>query len=344
MTKQTDAMDTYDRNLAELFLAFDEVKATDQLKSATLEAIFAQMDEEEGPAKTNAVDSAGSEPVEQAKPADAKTSSHTLRLIKAGEPISNDPVVPKKRDMRFVLRIAAVTVAVILGVAGVVSYVLPVSHVLVSVDDASFDLGVNVYGTTVSATSSSSSGTGTLAKAKVHNVSLDDAVKNLMDACKEEGASESIDVSVIDGRGKEDPARAEELRDKAMKEFGIEDVAEPKKQEPVVPVDTGEAEPAAPVEQGDQAPQNPEQQQEPAPEAASQPNPLVPSDEVPMQQEGVRLEGGGQVPMDQPTDQSVAGEGEPRQGREDIQVIGQSPSQSPPQGGGQGGAGPVIEL
>ena len=236
------------------------------------------------------------------------------------------------------LRVAAVALVAVLGVAGGLAYALPVSHVVLTMDDTTFDLGMNVFGMTVSASSGNAAGTSTLTKAQVRNKTLDDAIKTLMGAYEGQGGSGNVTVDAFSRFGGKDSGLSQRAQEAVKRETrGWE---------------TGSKEPAAnsSVAQQQSAPSQTDerQRQEAAPrenagasgQQSAEPRQEATSREEPTQQGGgnqpAQQEGQTQRaepemrPMD---DQGVQGnqmgQGEQSQGQ------GQEREQIQPQGQGQ---------
>ena len=120
-----------------------------------------------------------------------------------GADADDEQKAARPRRRRFGLKIAAALLVVAVGVGGVLSYAIPASHVTVSAGDTTFDLGVNVYGTTVSATANSDAGKAAISSAAVRNVGFEDALGRLIDAYDQQrgGEQDEVQVSVHDPFG-----------------------------------------------------------------------------------------------------------------------------------------------
>lgn len=205
-----------DLELERLFKSMDEVRASDELKASTLAAIFEQLDEgpvdapvdaEEREVARTAVRPAlalvtddGASDASDAR-AEEPTASVATGEDKDEAGAAKKAVRPRRR--RFGLKVAAAVLVVAIGLGGVLSYAIPASHVTVSAGDTTFDLGVNVYGTTVSATANSDDGRAAISSAEVHNVGFQDALGRLIDAYDQQrgGEQDEVQVSVHDPFG-----------------------------------------------------------------------------------------------------------------------------------------------
>ena len=217
-----------DLELERLFKSMDEVRASDELKASTLAAIFDQMDEEANGAAGLEESVAAEETQTVARPVltlvaddeDAEARDEEAggqdASVAADEGNAKDASArqdgleqddskksARPRRRRFGLKVAAVLLLVAVGVGGVLSYAIPASHVTVSAGDTTFDLGVNVYGTTVSATANSDAGKEAISSAEVRNVGFKDALGRLIDAYDQQrgGEQDAVQVSVNDPLG-----------------------------------------------------------------------------------------------------------------------------------------------
>lgn len=200
----------HDLELERLFKSMDEVRASDELKASTLAAIFEQLDED--PAEVPADAEEHEEAQTAVRPAltlvaedgasdagDAKVDEPAV-LVATGEGEAEADAAKKTARPRrrgFGLKVAAAAVLVVaVGLGGVLSYAIPASHVTVSAGDTTFDLGVNVYGTTVSATANSDAGNAVISSAEVRNVGFEDALGRLIDAYDQQRGGEQDEVQV----------------------------------------------------------------------------------------------------------------------------------------------------
>lgn len=230
-----------DLELERLFKSMDEVRASDELKASTLAAIFEQLDEGPVDAEEREVARTAVRPALALVTDDGASDASDARVevptasvatdARAGEPTASvtagarvgEPTASvatgedkaeagaakkavRPRRRRFGLKVAAAVLVVAIGLGGVLSYAIPASHVTVSAGDTTFDLGVNVYGTTVSATANSDDGRAAISSAEVHNVGFQDALGRLIDAYDQQrgGEQDEVQVSVRDPFGGEE--------------------------------------------------------------------------------------------------------------------------------------------
>lgn len=153
-----------ERELKELFSSFDDVTATDELKERTLSYIFAELDEEEQ---------------EQ-----AEDETPQLVVLEGAAKSS----AAKRPARRWWLRAAAIVVAATLALSGV-AYALPLSHVVISQDETSVDLGVNVFGVTVSVSCEDSEMQTLFDEADLRGRSYEEALENVLDTLDQHHAA-----------------------------------------------------------------------------------------------------------------------------------------------------------
>lgn len=197
MSDARNTVDVDDLELQELFASLDTITASDDLKARTLDAIFGSLDEDEAEAKDENMATSPSRPY--------------LRLVE-DDPLPQKPAqeislpTHKPRTRGWKLRVAAAIVAVAIGIGGGAAYATPVSHTQVSMGDSTVDLGVNVFGMTVSAQSEDDEGRDMLKKASVHNMRLKDSVQRLVDMReKDHGPDEDIRICAQDRNGQDEP-------------------------------------------------------------------------------------------------------------------------------------------
>ena len=140
-----------------LFSQLDAVTASDDLKAATLDAIFAA----EG-----ASDGAEVVPFEPTRNATRKRSGKRVR-----------------RTFKFALVAACLAAMCVGGVA----YALPASHVTIGEGDTAVDIGVNVFGITVSADADTDEGKELLKDVDVRNMRYEDSIDKLVDKIEKAG-------------------------------------------------------------------------------------------------------------------------------------------------------------
>lgn len=201
MTKHGDPALLDDDEFAQLFASMDNITASDELKASTLDAIFSQMEAEETTRYEEHLSAQETKGEQKQRPflslvTDATPQGDEDTSVTAAAHATTTKAKHTKRDAKWKVRIAAALVAIALGVGSGIAYALPVSHVLVSVDDTTFDLGVNLFGTTVSATANNDAGKSAIASTEVHNVGYRDAMNRLLDKFEQDHKDETGSVSV----------------------------------------------------------------------------------------------------------------------------------------------------
>lgn len=174
-----------DRELAELFGAFDDVRASDELKASTLDAIFAEMEAQEaaeGTVDDDPVEApsfglvqGGARPHEGEADADAASKASARMEVVRGR---------ERRPRGLWLRVAAAALVITLTTGGV-AYAIPASHVTVTRDDVHVDLAVNVFGRTVSVTSDDDELQAALDEALVRGEGYERALVRVLEVCDE---------------------------------------------------------------------------------------------------------------------------------------------------------------
>lgn len=194
--------DTLDEELADLFSAFSGVKASDELKSATLAAIFAldKQGEGEGAAVASAVGAAGAtEAIETTEPTVAAKSTEAAKPSPIAEtaPVaasatSTQPHVTataggkqarstRKAKWRAI-RIGAIAACLALALTGGVAYATPAKYYDIEQGDTTVTLGVNVFGITVSATSPDDAGTGIIDATNLCNMPYEQSLERAIES------------------------------------------------------------------------------------------------------------------------------------------------------------------
>lgn len=171
-----------DDELRSLFSQFDDVRASDELKAATLARIAVwgeEAEEEAGAAPSSEPAFAG-----EADPAPAFTAHAGGKNRRA-----------KWRTMR----VAALAACLALALTGGVAYAVPYSHVTVSAGESSVYLGVNVFGITVSAESSDDEGRSIIDGLDLHNRPYEDSLAAIVDSYADGGDPDDIRIGAEGG-------------------------------------------------------------------------------------------------------------------------------------------------
>lgn len=167
-----------DGELRELFGAFDHVRASDELKSATLSAILA---------------SAQAAPAESAR---TQPDAGHNESASAESPSASSARAPKQaRKAKWrAIRVAALAACLALALTGGVAWAVPASHVQVTQDGTTIDLGVNCFGIAVSAESDDEDGRDVIEREGLRNVPQDEAVTRAADALEKKHPDRPVEV------------------------------------------------------------------------------------------------------------------------------------------------------
>ncbi len=214
-----EANEALDLEFERLFSALDDVKASEELKASTLSTILALEAEENQPLDETLVHPAQRFTViEGGKSLESETSDQTVVMTRpdAGDasdasqgnhtvampqPKADDATIAvqgsaARRKGRWRWRVAAILLAMAIGVGGSVAYALPATHVYATTGDATFDLGVNVFGITVTAEATNADGEDILRGVDVRNVRFEDAWERVLTAYEAHGGEATPTISV----------------------------------------------------------------------------------------------------------------------------------------------------
>lgn len=295
-----------DAELASLFASMDGITASEELKAATLNAIFEQADAEDTSVTPVSADSSAdaaaqlqpTADMQNAMPMDKMSQHAPLAVISDAdrdEPKQPEKALRSKKLGAWRLKIAAAIVAVAIVVGGGVAYALPVNHVLVSVDETTFDLGVNMFGTTVSVASDSEDGEAVLKASNVRNVGFRDSLERLLDAYEKNrgNAPDKFAIEInegLDGRG-------DALAQEANRVFKQRREARPQQTQSV----TEQSQESSREQQAQQAPSIEQPQAQPSGDQNDRQEPVQQESvrQDPASQEPQGDQGGGQQPSGQ---------------------------------------------
>lgn len=188
-----------DDELFELFSSFDDVRAGEDLRASTLEAIFAKDDEAEAKDMAEGV----AKDVAEADVTRAESVAPQRELAQAKRARrGRRPVAARPRRARMVAFAACVLIAIL----GAASWFVPFSQVALAQDDLRVVLGVNLYGVTVSVDAQGDLSEEVVAKADLGNEGVADALDRLLSAYDKvrpdaAGTTPSVDVSSTLGFG-----------------------------------------------------------------------------------------------------------------------------------------------
>lgn len=200
-----------DLEFERLFASLDDVKASDELKASTLHAIFAQADEPsatgaekarergfvliEGSARTEgAHPDTAQEDVSSTMQAYAPTAADATAEHAGAAPTKGARAAWKKSA--FMLRVAAALLVFVLVAGGTVACAVPATHVYATAGETTFDLGVNLFGFTVSAEADSDAGKEILEDADVRFERFGEAFDRILEAYEQRGGEDEPTVRV----------------------------------------------------------------------------------------------------------------------------------------------------
>lgn len=163
-----------DELMNELFSAFDDVSASDALKSSTLDFIMG--------AAAAAPVAGAEESVSEPTPEVAATPGGK----------------PRKRARWQAMRVAAVAACFVLALTGGVAYGYPASTVLVTQGGTTVELHVNVFGQVLSASASDEETQELINQMGLVHTSFEDSVSRVSDSLKESNPKVPVEV-VLNG-------------------------------------------------------------------------------------------------------------------------------------------------
>ena len=175
-----------DNELCNLFDAFDEVCASDELQEATLARIFAEV-----PAMAdNCFDNQAPE-----EPAcDGSSPSAQIKVIAGGKPKSST-----KKAKRRTFRVAAVAACLALSLGGGVAYAAPATYYEIEQGDARVTLGVNLFGITVSATADNDMARELVESSNLTNIPYEQSIARTIEQMQASNPDEPIEYGPRDG-------------------------------------------------------------------------------------------------------------------------------------------------
>ncbi len=215
-----------DDELCNLFAAFDEVSASDELKDATLARILGRAGdagEGEGDDGPNADSNADSGTGCNAGPnAGSSTAPGT-----ASGAAQAAPVAQAKGEVRAVaggktgktgkaarrakwraIRVAAIAACLVLALSGGIAYATPATYYEIEQDGTTITLGVNCFGITVDATSDSETGADIINSAALRNIPYEQALTHAIEAMGERNPDKPVEYGPRGGERETVAARA----------------------------------------------------------------------------------------------------------------------------------------
>ena len=174
-----------DAEFTDLFAAFDDVRASDDLVASTLSRV-SEFGEENDRRQENAKDIP-----EKAVPEHAASVS-----ADAGK--SGGKAAVRKARFRA-MRVAALAACLVLALTGGVAYAVPSSYVAVNQGDGGVELGVNVFGITVSARALDEAGERVVEAVDLLHKGYSESLDGAVAAMEGERPDEPVDVHVESG-------------------------------------------------------------------------------------------------------------------------------------------------
>lgn len=171
--------ESLDDEFESLFSAFDDVSASDALVASTISAVAGSGSgstaDTGGRSGSSDRDASSFVAVKGGKGAEDRRSGTRGKSEASGDS-------GKRRRARFrAFRVAAVAACLALALTGGVAYAVPTSHVTVSSEGVSVDIGVNLFGMAVSATSDSEDGRSVIGSADLLNKPYEEALAHAVD-------------------------------------------------------------------------------------------------------------------------------------------------------------------
>lgn len=178
-----------------LFVAFDDVSASDELKAATLEKIFAETAgdasgmaakdiaggvDEAADIKATTIDTSTIEAVPIDNSAGTLTEESPQLNIK---PVTVDAGGKSGRKAKWrAIRVAALAACLALALTGGIAYATPTSHVQVAQENTRISLGVNCFDIVVAADSEDEEGRAVLESTELCNLPREESVERAADS------------------------------------------------------------------------------------------------------------------------------------------------------------------
>ena len=202
--KSFDELD--DLEFERLFASLDDVKASDELKASTLDAILAQADALSSESFASGVEKAeergfvliegGARAADARSDAAQESASAAAAATAGGKAAASAKARPATKRGAFRLRVAAALLVAALAAGGTAACALPATHVYATAGETTFDLGVNLFGVTVSAEADSEAGKEILEDANVRYERFEEAFDRILEAYEQRGGEEEPTVRV----------------------------------------------------------------------------------------------------------------------------------------------------
>ena len=193
---EVDSAPESDDELHNLFLAFDEVSASGELKDATLARIFALAGEDAG-ADAETVTTMADGTAGGASPTSSPTATVQVKAVsggKAGKAV--------RRSKWRAIRVAAIAACLALALTGGIAYAMPATYYEVEQDGTTITLGVNCFGITVRTTSDSEDGAGIIESTDLRGMPYEESLARAIESMEERNPDKPVEYGPQGGEHK----------------------------------------------------------------------------------------------------------------------------------------------
>ncbi len=169
-----------DDDMANLFAAFDEVRASDALVNATLARILGAS---EGDGEGNGEEAADPDSATVSAEASAPATAPAITAVKGGKPAQATKQTGRAKWRA--IRVAAIAACLAMALTGGIAYATPASYYDITQNGTTVTLGVNCFGVTVSATSDDAAGDAIVQAADLCNVPYEESLARAIEQMEE---------------------------------------------------------------------------------------------------------------------------------------------------------------
>ena len=187
-----------DDELCNLFAAFDEVSASDELKDATLARILGRAgDTDESDAGEGDAGEGGDGPgagMSAAQSASAVPSVTPAPVAGEVRAMAGGKTGKATRRAKWrAIRVAAIAACLALALSGGIAYATPAAYYEIEQDGTTITLGVNCFGITVDATSDSETGADIIDSAGLRNIPYEQSLTHAIEAMEERNPDKPVE-------------------------------------------------------------------------------------------------------------------------------------------------------